>query len=84
MVTVLLPTFNGMPADGWPDVTATLFTVTVALLSAIVGVTVMLLVVLGTLSVKVVGTVCPCDNPPLVTSDASVLFGDRATFTFTV
>ena len=84
IVMVFVPTFSGMLDDGWPEVTAALFTVTVALASAIVGVTVMLLVAFGTLSVSVVGTVWPCDSPPLVASEYRVLFGDRATFTTTV
>ena len=66
MVMVLLPTLRFMALLAEPDATVAPFTVTVAVLSAMVGVTVMLLVAYGTLSVSVVGTVCPTDKPAFV------------------
>lgn len=81
---VFAPTFNKIGADAWPEVTATVFTVTVAVLSAMVGVTEMVPVAFGTLSARVVGTVCPCEKPASVVNENKVLFGDLASFTTTV
>ena len=41
MLMVLLPRDNGILADGWPDATVTPLTVTVAVMSVVVGVTAM-------------------------------------------
>ena len=81
MVMVLAPTAKVMAAEGFPEVTGVPFTVTVAVLSASVGVTVMLLIEFGTLSTCVVDTVCRFERPPLVVNDARVLFDERASFT---
>ena len=51
VVIVFWPTFNGIWADGVPLATVTPFTFIVAVLSLIVGVTVIFVVELGTLSV---------------------------------
>ena len=50
-VIVLLPTFNAIELLAWPLVTAVPFTVTVAVLSARVGLTVILATELATLEV---------------------------------
>src|ERR1700730_2848833 len=51
VVIVLLPTFKGRLAEAVPEVTAVPFTFTVAVVLLVVGVTVMLIRLFGTLTV---------------------------------
>ena len=84
MVIVFVPTLRLIGVLAVPDVTAMPFTVTVALLLAMVGVTVIVPVAFGTLSASVAGTVWPCEKPALVINENRVLFGDLASLTTTV
>ena len=72
------PTLSVMAPEAWPDVTAVPFTVTVAVGSATVGVTVNEVIELITFSVIVDGTVVPCANPALVFTEARLLLYDWA------
>ena len=73
-----------MAAEGLPDVTVVLLTITVAVASSVVGVTVMVDTLLATLSVSMVGTVWPCARPALVLKLSSLSFADWASVTTTV
>ena len=78
---VVVPTPKVMAAEGLPDVTAMLLTITVAVASSVVGVTVMVDTLLATLSVSVVGTVWPCARPALVLKLSNLSFADCASVT---
>ena len=81
---VVLPTINGMLADAVPEGTPVPFTVTVAVGSSTVGVTVRVLTAFTTLSVNVVGTVLPFARPALVLSENSASSGERGRLTTAV
>ena len=49
MLIRLVPTFNNIGADGFPEITGNPFTATVSVASVVIGVTVMLVVALLTL-----------------------------------
>ena len=78
IVIAVEPTPNEMFVEGCPDVTCVPLTVTVAVGSATVGVTVMLPMALLTLSVNAVGTVVPCARPALVFTEARLSLAERA------
>ena len=81
---VLLPTAKEIFPDAVPEVTGTLFTVTVAVGSSTVGVTVIVEVAFTTFSVKIVGTVIPFAKPALVLKDNNASFDERARLTPTL